>query len=1266
MKPANRAHAQQINLLSWLTHPLAAHSKRVLPHTLLALLTLSLGFSLNAQAGERLETPVSVNVTESGAATASIQIEVPPGTAGMTPALSLNYVSQGGNGLMGMGWSLGGLSAIYRCGSTMIQDNTPSISVPPNYTMADKYCLDGQRLVAVTGTYGASGTEYRTERETFTKIISYTLTTGSSYFVAQTKSGQIIEFGHTADSAIEVQGKADIKVWAANKISDTVGNYLTITYNEDNANGDYSPKQIDYTGNSTTGTLPYNSVRFAYGARTDITPLYHAGAVTKVMKLLTNIQTYAKVNGIDTVVKDYRVVYVATNSIATGRSLVDTIQECDGIATTATALCLPVTKVGWQGASNPYVDSANFKYGATNFNTVNIQHSNRTVGFQLGDFNGDGKTDILRWWDTVANNALFLSNGDGSFTQATNFAYGTTNFNTVNLQHSNNTVGFQLGDFNGDGKTDILRRWDTVSGNALFLSNGDGSFTQATNFAYGTTNFNTVNLQHSNNTVGFQLGDFNGDGKADILRWADTLANNALFLSNGDGSFTQNVNTNLTYTNLQHSIGKWGFQLGDFNGDGKIDIIRWYDVVSNMALFNALITEQNSVSPDLLTSVTTNLGTSVASVPGTTTLLTYKPLTDPTVYTKDSGTNAAAYPYLDIIAPMYVVSQATVPDGIGGTRSTNYKYFGAKSHLKGGGFLGFRQFDTTDGATLIKTSSVFRQDYPFQGLPLSTVQTQSNGSKLKEVSNTLWGLTTFPDTAIPAPCVLRGGLFGTLVYQMCLANPPSYATTNGSKHQFSYVKQSVEKTYELTNGTTPVTTVQTDNVYDDYGNATTVNVSTPDGYSKTTTNTYWNNPTNWLLGRLTKATVASSSVHTNSAPPSGSPPALYLAANSADLAESNSGITPFTFLVYRNGNTTLASSVSWGVTGSGSNPANAVDFVGGVLPSGVLNFAPGQEYLSIYINVQGDTTSELDENFTVTLSSPTGAALVDTTAVGTIRNDDPAIFIFTPTLANTQNYDLRAAAIASGWDQLKPLNARVTVPNGVVISASTTANYALSITGSYPLGSSIILQIDGGAYIVGKGGAGGDGGPGVGNASILTAAMYGKPGGPALNISALNATVTIINGGVIGGGGGGGGGGAEVNNPGSVWNGGGGGGGGAGSGAGGQVWGAYWLGLHVYPGTNLNLWGYTCGYPGNAGTATAAGAGGAKNPSVTVGMRTGAGGSGGGLGVAGIAGGASDGTPSGIPSYGYGGGPGGAAGAATTGAASATWWVIGTRLGAVQ
>ena len=114
-------------------------------------------------------TPGQFRVTESGSASYNIPIALPPGTAGMQPSLSLDYNSQGGNGLLGVGWSLNGLSTISRCPQTQAQDG---VRGSVNYDNNDRYCMEGQRLIAISGAYGASGTEYRTEIESYNRRIA--------------------------------------------------------------------------------------------------------------------------------------------------------------------------------------------------------------------------------------------------------------------------------------------------------------------------------------------------------------------------------------------------------------------------------------------------------------------------------------------------------------------------------------------------------------------------------------------------------------------------------------------------------------------------------------------------------------------------------------------------------------------------------------------------------------------------------------------------------------------------------------------------------------------------------------------------------------------------------------------------------------------------------------------------------------------------------------------------------------------------------------
>ncbi|MCA2624882.1 MAG: pre-peptidase C-terminal domain-containing protein, partial [Microcystis sp. M20BS1] len=119
---------------------------------------------------------------------------------------------------------------------------------------------------------------------------------------------------------------------------------------------------------------------------------------------------------------------------------------------------------------------------------------------------------------------------------------------------------------------------------------------------------------------------------------------------------------------------------------------------------------------------------------------------------------------------------------------------------------------------------------------------------------------------------------------------------------------------------------------------------------------------------------------------------LAISATNASQTEGNSGSKAFTFTVARSGAATGTHNVNWAVTGSGSNPANATDFVGSVLPSGTVSFAAGETSKVITVNVQGDTTVEPNENFTVTLSNATnGATITTATAIGTIQNDDTSV-----------------------------------------------------------------------------------------------------------------------------------------------------------------------------------------------------------------------------------------------------------------------------------
>ncbi|MEZ4302500.1 MAG: SpvB/TcaC N-terminal domain-containing protein, partial [Polyangiaceae bacterium] len=97
------------------------------------------------------------SVTPTGEASFVLPLSVPQGRAGVEPHIALEYDSSAGDGLLGQGFSLTGLSAITRCPGDLPHDGEIR-SV--RYDDGDKLCLDGKPLVVVGDT--AESVEYRT------------------------------------------------------------------------------------------------------------------------------------------------------------------------------------------------------------------------------------------------------------------------------------------------------------------------------------------------------------------------------------------------------------------------------------------------------------------------------------------------------------------------------------------------------------------------------------------------------------------------------------------------------------------------------------------------------------------------------------------------------------------------------------------------------------------------------------------------------------------------------------------------------------------------------------------------------------------------------------------------------------------------------------------------------------------------------------------------------------------------------------------------
>jgi len=164
-----------------------------------------------------------------------------------------------------------------------------------------------------------------------------------------------------------------------------------------------------------------------------------------------------------------------------------------------------------------------------------------------GDFNGDGRSDIL-WRNGAGTITDWLGTASGDFTR--NWANSATNV----------SLAWQVagtGDFNGDGRADIL--WRNAAGVVTdWLGQASGGFTNNSVAASGVPASWTI--------VG--TGDFNGDGRDDIL-WRNDAGTVTDWLGGANGAFTQN------WANLAARVPlSWHVEaVGDYNGDGRDDIL---------------------------------------------------------------------------------------------------------------------------------------------------------------------------------------------------------------------------------------------------------------------------------------------------------------------------------------------------------------------------------------------------------------------------------------------------------------------------------------------------------------------------------------------------------------------------------------------------------------------------------------------------------------------------------------------------------------------
>lgn len=459
------------------------------------------------------------DVTNDGAAEYVYPIDVPAGRAGVQPRLSLVYNSRSGNGLLGPGWTLKGVSRIARCQVPYFEAAQQGFDPAPINYSADTYCLDGERLI------GVGTDEFRTKRDALTRVVvTGRDSLGPLSFKAYRKDGLIETYGLDSQSRYEsVQttpdangaatqaGTRPVRIqWGLAQVVDRFGNQMDVTYLP---NSYELPLRIKYTSNALTGRAATKTVNLNYGLA-PATRQFVAGVQKLETAHLTSITISALNPTTPSLVASYKLTY-APRSI-TGRQVLTRIQRCDGAG-----VCMAPTRFEWETGSwtfqhvNSTIDD--FFCTTCSYNNDALQAQLNSRFIRSADVNGDGFPDLIYRSQVAPNDASSLANTTIRIRFGSENGFGAA----VETQLP---APPELFDINGDGRADAAVGKSTPGVGVtwtLYQATAAGGFQRLplglTDEQMADPNLNPEALAPQ--TLGpFMPGDFNGDGLIDLAR----------------------------------------------------------------------------------------------------------------------------------------------------------------------------------------------------------------------------------------------------------------------------------------------------------------------------------------------------------------------------------------------------------------------------------------------------------------------------------------------------------------------------------------------------------------------------------------------------------------------------------------------------------------------------------------------------------------------------------------------------------------------------
>lgn len=589
------------------------------------------------------EIPIQTGVSPTGAKTYTVPIQVYPGINGFEPQLSLAYNSQQGNGIVGIGWGIGGVQSIMRTSRNIYYDGKPQGALR---TKADAFVLDGMRLIKISE--NATTINYESEQGNI-KVKAFLSGDVVKYFEVFYPNGTKGIFGYASNTSNKI-------FYPIVSLSDLRNNQILYTYVEQENH--YRLTKVAYNGASVEfqyqASRPDPLVSFIGGLKTGESYLL-AKIISKLgsTALCTYSLSYKNQNNSSVLSQiDYSASGQSLNPIKLyyGEGITDGSYDNGSVTQlynwyeSTDPARIKVVKGRYDYASgadglislpneNPYWEhyrhSTAFQHSQNRYDNkftgeekiylyagLNSEYAspmpNLTTGANFidifcADLEGKQEEHIIKVNNGVSgdNDQVTFRVYRASLTVGLVSKYTRTfNFPTVLTDadgaKSIHPKFYYTGDFNGDGKQEVLAVschhpfgetsktskcyiFDLESGKVLY---------QSYLFPY---NVNFVGTEQPDPEDAFQktdrllVLDYDGDGKSDIALINDSGVNIYTFDVSGSTWTGRKVST---YTGLKKvDLKDRSLLLGEINGDGLMDLLvspKKKDPVYTWAAYNSM------------------------------------------------------------------------------------------------------------------------------------------------------------------------------------------------------------------------------------------------------------------------------------------------------------------------------------------------------------------------------------------------------------------------------------------------------------------------------------------------------------------------------------------------------------------------------------------------------------------------------------------------------------------------------------------------------